>query len=353
MDPTLLLKGEWEKLATLCKPNSDKKFESIGDIAVDASGTVYFSDPNRHQIFKVNCKDGRVSVYAGSGTEGYDDKDVKCADAKFSRPMGLAVSSDGSVYVCDSGNTCIRKIDREGKKVVPFVGTKSAVGVSDGSGVEASFSGPRAITTDMKNNLFLLDGDYELKKISPAGAVASITLMDTENHIFHAKISHIAVHPDHSLYCTSQHSVLKITIEEDEKRKLLSGKVSVVAGGDDSGYKDECAATAARFRTITGITIGNDGRVYISDTMNNRVRQLEGKEKLKVSTIAGSGQEGSVDDSPLSGSLNRPGPLCTDAGHLFIVDNGQAVRMLVPIGGTMPGARGPCRMCEASTCVVL
>ncbi len=92
--------------------DKDAQFDSPEGIAVDRAGNLYIAEPMHNSIRKIG-RDGRVSTLAGWGERGY--KDGVGAEVKFNKPCSVAVDINGNVFVADTGNNLIRKIDISGR----------------------------------------------------------------------------------------------------------------------------------------------------------------------------------------------------------------------------------------------
>lgn len=154
-------------------------------------GVVYVSDTLNHVIRKIDRK-GTVSVFAGDGKPGYVDGNAPIA--RFYEPCGLAVNSDGDVFVCDRLNNCVRKIEMKTRKVTTFVGngragygTVTAVQCVarvltrvlrrffDGGKVAATFNRPHNVCCDRYNNLFVTDFlNNRVRRVTPDRKVTTV-----------------------------------------------------------------------------------------------------------------------------------------------------------------------------------
>jgi len=154
-------------------------------LATDAAGNVYVTDIYNHTIRKIDPA-GRVSTLAGTarspgGIDGIG------AQARFSRPAGIATDSLGNVYVADTGNLTIRKITPDGT-VSTLAGAAGQPGSADGNGKDARFGtcqsvpligiscvGPAAIAIGGAGDLYVADaGNVTIRKVTPAGVVTTV-----------------------------------------------------------------------------------------------------------------------------------------------------------------------------------
>ena len=154
-------------------------------VAVGADGSVYVADAGAQTIRRI--RGGRVETIAGRSEPGAasDDRiggyrDGRAADARFSRPIGLAIGPHGTVYVADAGNDCIRKIENG---VVTTLAGSTKHGKSDGPGARASFENLRALTIDDDGTLYAADYGVGIRKIAPSGAVTTLDVPSAKRTI--------------------------------------------------------------------------------------------------------------------------------------------------------------------------
>jgi len=146
-------------------------FRGPSAVAADAMGNVYVADLHNHLIRKINAA-GVVTTFAGSGSPGSTNGTGTAAS--FNYPSGVAVDAAGNVYVADSGNNLIRKINAAGV-VSTFAGSGSA-GSADGTGSSASFNNPASVAVDAAGNVYVADYLNNLiRKIGTAGVVTTIS----------------------------------------------------------------------------------------------------------------------------------------------------------------------------------
>jgi len=148
------------------------KFNGPTEVTVDSSGNIYVADANNSRIRKITTanriEDRVVSTFAGS-TEGFADG--AGSTAQFHYPTGVAMDSEGNVYVADRENHRIRKITPAGV-VSTFAG--STEGFADGTGTEAQFNLPYGVAVDAFGNVYVADAhNHCIRKITPAGVVST------------------------------------------------------------------------------------------------------------------------------------------------------------------------------------
>jgi sugar lactone lactonase YvrE len=148
------------------------RFFDPQNLACDAAGNLYVADGMGNVIRRVTPS-GVVTTYAGNGASGSADGTGTAAG--FNDPTGITVDSQGNVYVADSGNDTVRKI-APGGVVTTVAGTPLAAGSADGTGNAATFNAPDGVSVDSSGNLYVADSKNDtIRKIDPTGFVTTIT----------------------------------------------------------------------------------------------------------------------------------------------------------------------------------
>lgn len=164
--------GWWSQLHQLFPTKVTKPTPNHSSgLAADREGNIYITDAGTFSIYKLS-PDGIVTTIAGDPRQ-CDHKDGPVKDALFGSCYGIAVTSDGSLYVADSSNHVIRKIS-EGV-VSTLAGRPQKYGKSDGRGSEASFNTPYGICADSHDVLYVADSDNKLiRKVTMDGTVTTL-----------------------------------------------------------------------------------------------------------------------------------------------------------------------------------
>ncbi len=287
-------------------------------IAVDTNGNVYVADDANSTIRKITPT-GMVSTFAGSAQE-VGSVDGTGSAARFRNPKGVAVDGGGIVYVTDTNNRAIRKITPEGA-VSTLAGAVGQVGSSDGNGTNARFMNPNSAAVDSNGNLFITD-TQAIRKITPAGVVSTLAGSidqsgNTDGPGFSARFSFpsgLAVGATGDLYVADSYN--------NTLRKVAPTLlVSTVAGNAilERGSTDGPGSTA-RFGGPQGIAVDQSGNAYLADTSNSTIRKIT--PAGVVSTFAGSPTGvGSTDAVGTAALFNKPFCVAVDgSGNVYVTD---------------------------------
>lgn len=297
------------------------QFHNPNGISISADGSQLFvADTSKNRILQVDLTKttNNVTVLAGSGTVG--SLDAIGALATFRLPNGIVVSG-ANVYVSDSGNNLIRKIDIPTQAVSTFAGSVVVPSDMNGIGVSSKFNFPYGITTD-GTNLYVADsGDRLIRKIVissgvvtslvgsyPFGAVDARGDAPSFNYPFGITTDGTNIY----VADTGNNTIRQIVI--------ATGDVTTLAGSGTLGSTDGIGA-AASFNQPVGIT--TDGiNVYVADSGNNKIRQI-GISTGVVTTLAGSGVTGSMDAVVgTAATFRNPTGITTSGNQLYIADSG-------------------------------
>ena len=245
-------------------------------IAADASGNLYVADAAAQRI-RIVSPAGEVRTLAGSGEPQFNDmwvsggfKDGPALQSRFNRPSGIAVSPDGSVYVADTLNHCIRLI--RGGIVSTYAGSPGLPSADDGPIATATFVRPRALAFDASGDLFVADYPIGIRKISE-GIVSTLTLPLEGADKSVLSIAFSGPTNDQTMYVGTAAEIIAF----DRDRKVVSRQP--VSGGDtlygirgvlETATVDQSQGAGPAF----GIATLPDGRLFIADARSHALRML-------------------------------------------------------------------------------
>jgi sugar lactone lactonase YvrE len=297
-----------------------------GGIAVDPSGTLYVADDLNHRVRMVT-PDRAISTVAGSEAAGFADGPGP--SAQFRNPLDVALDRSGNIYVADSGNNRIRKITLRGD-VTTIAGTGQP-GATDGAADAAQFSGPAGVAVDEAGNVYVADFyNHRIRKITPDGSVS--TLAGSGDAGFaDGRGESAQFNGPRSVAVDSAGNVYVADFYNHRIRKITpGGVVSTLAGSGAAGFVDDGAALNAQFRNPASVAIDRAGTIYVADSENRRIRRVGARGD--VTTIAGSGRAGKADGPALEAQFTTPaGIAVADNGAVYVSDNGtHRVRLIQP-----------------------
>jgi uncharacterized protein (TIGR03437 family) len=143
-------------------------------VAVDGQGNFYFVDQAFYRIRKVNAA-GIISTIAGNGTQGYSGDGGPALNAQIDVVVGVGADNAGNVYIADANNHRVRKVDLSGN-ITTVAGTGTAGYSGDGGqAVNAQISAPCAVAVDGAGNLYICDtGNSTVRKVDTAGIITTV-----------------------------------------------------------------------------------------------------------------------------------------------------------------------------------
>jgi hypothetical protein len=269
------------------------------DVAVAADGSIYVTDVLNYCIRKISG--GQVSTFAGGG--GFDIVNGNATTARFKNPFSIAIDAGGNLFTTDDSDPRIRKTILSGE-VSTYAGT-ATVGKVDGPAASAQFGSGAYNTIDAQGNVFISDGfNNSIRKISAGGEVT--TIAPTFNFKYPGGI---AVDKDYNLYVANRagFNILKIT---------PAGTVSIFAGTGTAGFKDGAATEAQFSADARDLVIDSQGNLYMSD--DNRIRKIT--PQGVVTTIAGS-DAGFAEGEGTVAKFNYPNGLFVDShDKVYVAD---------------------------------
>ena len=273
-----------------CGPATQATLYSPDGLALDGAGNLYIADSENGRVRKVDARTGVITTVTGTGIAGDSGDGGLATQARFRLPTGLALDGAGNLYIADHGNHRVRRVDALTGVITTVAGTGEDGYSGDGrAATEAQLHFPDGLALDGAGNLYIAD--------------------------------------------TVNGRVRRVDGQ--------TGVITTVAGTGEWGYSgDGGPATEAELNGPVSLAIDATGNLYIADTVNRRVRRVDGQTGV-ITTVAGTGEWGySGDGGPATeAELARSAGLAFDgAGNLYIADS--CVRRVDALTGVITTVAG-------------
>lgn len=340
---------------------TDAEISEPSDILQNSQGEILFADTGNHCIRKIDTN-GMIHTIAGNGIEGFSGDGGPAQNAQLSSPKSIFLDQDNHLYIADTRNHRIRKVNMDSGIITTVVGDgykdekgEGRFSGDDGLALEASLFNPTDVFVDSTGTMYIADSENQrIRKVSPQGHITTVpgtllthrsykpqNLLVQENKLYFS---------DFHLYCINLISetidtfntksvVQDIFVDSHGERYISQGHTLLKQNHDNSFsialdqsrtrptvktyYGDEQSASEAGIYKPRSIWADSESNIYIADTGNHRIRKIT--PDGIITTIAGNGTEGfSGDGGPASqASMSKPYDICGDTrGNLYIADMG-------------------------------
>jgi len=280
----------------------------------DANGNLYIADFGNGRVRKMGT-DGAITTIAGGGLASFSDG-LPATSAQLGGVFAVAFDGNGNLYIADSLNRSVRKVDKQGV-ITTFAGAGSSSG-DTGSTVKAPLNGPTSLAVDAAGNVYIADG--VVRKVDTSG---KITTFAGGGHggdgglatdAFLIKAQGVTVDAGGNVYIADS--------GDNRVRKVdTAGIISTIAGDATQGFAgDGGPATSAKLSSPQSVSFDANGNLYISDYFNGRVRKVD--KAGNITTVAGGGSGGPVKDGgpATDQSLAPTGVTFDRGGNMYIAD---------------------------------
>ena len=259
-------------------------------VAVDGAGNVYIADGPNHRIRKVDST-GTITTIAGTGVPGFSGDGGLAVEAQLGYPQGVAVDGAGNVYIADGPNHRIRKVDSTGT-ITTIAGTGVPGFSGDGGlAVEAQLGYPQGVAVDGAGNLYIPDSSNScIRKVDSTGTITTVV-----GSIISGGTSGVAVDEAGNLYIADggyRYRILRV-----DSTGTITPIAGVRKAAQTSPYYgfsgDGWPAALAQLGYPRGVAVDSAGNVYFSDSSYHRIRKLTlggpvapgGSESFSISAV--------------------------------------------------------------------
>ena len=299
-------------------PATDARLGNARGVAVDGEGTVYVADSINHRIRRIDPQ-GVITTFAGTGNVGYGGDGGPATEAWLNYPVGLALDGAGNVFVADSRNHRIRRIDPQGV-ITTFAGTGNVgYGGDGGPATEAWLNYPSGLAMDGVGNIFVADySNHAIRRIDSQGVITTFAGTGKRGYAGDGRAATTALLAfPQQVVADGEGNVYVADSGNDRIRRIdTQGMISTFAGTGTAGSGgDGGLATEAQLQSPTGLTVDGEGNVYVADSGNDRIRRID-TQGLITTLVPG---PWGVPQYGSDVAVDRKGNLYISARHLILV----------------------------------
>lgn len=293
-------------------PAADIRLFDPNGLARNGWGSIFVADrgfggPGR-VVWEISGRDARV--IAGTGRQGLAETGIPARESSLGSPQGLCLDSSGRLYIADSYNHVVLRLEGDGR-LTRFAGSgRPGAGGDGGPAVEAELNQPYDVRADESDNLYVADhGNHRIRMVTAAGVIRTVAGTGDPGYsgdggpATGARLrGPYGVFPDRRrglLIADSRNHVIR-QVGSDGTIRTIAGTGRAASTGDDG------PARSAAFDTPQGLWVDASGRIYIGDEHNHRIRVID--ETGTVRHVTGTGAPGySVDGTEaLTANIDDP-----------------------------------------------
>jgi|GEM_PF-2187152 len=265
-------------------PATNAALNSPTSISIDGKGNLFIADIGCACIRKVDNSTGIITTVAGTGTWGYSGDDSAATNAKLDLPCGVAADKWGAIYICDAGNSRVRKVDTNG-----IIRTIAGTGVAGYSGDNGAAIMAQVSSLDMikiavdDNEQVYINDSFRIRKIDNVGVITTIAGIGITGFTGDSGPATAAQINCEGIKADRLGNVYLADFESDRIRKIDASGIITTIAGTTGGYSgDNGLAITCELDACTGVAIDTEGGIYIADMVNERVRKIGNWSKVDM-----------------------------------------------------------------------
>jgi hypothetical protein len=247
-------------------------------LAIAADGAVLIAAIENNNIRKVDLA-GTMSTLAGNGSRGYSGDGGPASQAQLNGPWDVDVGPDGAIYIADTGNHRIRRVDTSGRiSTVAGTGTPG-FGGDGGPATQAQLTGPRDVAVAGDGAFYIADGEsHRVRRVDTSGRIATVAGIGTPGFGGDGgPATQAQLNTPHGVDVDNDENIYIADLYNNRIRRVdRTGIITTIAGTGTHGYSgDGGPATQAQLAYPRAVAVHTDGMVYIADINNHRIRKID------------------------------------------------------------------------------
>ncbi len=291
-------------------------------------GALYVCDTNNHLIRRVDRK-GIITTVAGTGKKGYSGDGGLATKAELNEPYEIRFDKQGNMFFVERLNHVVRRVDAK-TKIITTIAGNGKVGFSGdgGKATDATMNQPHSIQFDARGDLYICDIlNHRIRKVAMRTGIITTFVGTGEKKPTPdgAQITGTPLNGPRAMDFDKQGNMWLALREGNAvyKLDLKAGTIHHVAGTGAKGFTGNGGpAKAATLSGPKGISIAPDGNVYLADTESHSIRMIDVR-RGTLELVAGTGERGDgPEGDPLQCKMARPHGVFVDRdGAVFIGDS--------------------------------
>jgi len=288
---------------------SNASLNGPSGVVLDALGNLYVTDTNNNRVRKVDTN-AVITTFAGNGTAAFAGDGGSAVSASLNSPTGLVLDANGNLYISDTANNCIREVDVT-SKITTFAGnaTTPGYGGDGGPATKANLNAPKRIATDPTGNLYIADtNNNRVRKVDTNGVIT--TFAGNGTAVFAGDggpASNASLSAPSDIILDALGNLYIADTNNNRVRKVdTNGVITTFAGNGTAAFAgDGGPASSASLSAPSSIAVDKTGILYISDTANNRIRSVSGVGVITTAAGSGGGSFQIVGIDTTSGAISE------------------------------------------------
>ncbi|MGA7524998.1 MAG: Ig-like domain repeat protein [Acidobacteriaceae bacterium] len=270
-----------------------------GGVAIDGAGNLYIADTNNNVIREVNLTTGSIRTAAGTSTPGYTGDNGAATSAELNSPEGVAVDAAGDLYIADTGNNSVREVNASTQTITTIAGSPTGVSGFSGDGglaTAATLNAPYSVALDPAGNLYIADSDNNrVRKVDTTGHISTYAGSANSGYLGDGGPATAAeLYSPLGVACDPAGNVYIADARNYEVRKVsATGTITTVAGsygnsvyGDGKtpytygngqpgeNYTGNGIATGAGIYAPYGVAVDAAGNLLIAEYFDHIIREV-------------------------------------------------------------------------------
>jgi streptogramin lyase len=299
-------------------------------------GALWFCEHAGHTIRRI-APDGTITTIAGTGKKGHEGDNGPASQATLNLPHEIRFDRSGNLFIADTGNNAIRRIDAKTGIITTIAGGPKHRGYSgdDGPANAAAFKGPHSLQFSADGSLYICDvGNHVIRRIDPDTGVISTVAGTGQPGLTPdgATIAGTPFNNPRSLDVDASGNLWLVTREGNQvfQLDLRASRIRLIAGTGKSGFTGNGGpALESTLSGPKGIALDHAGNAWLADTESHTIRRIDAKTG-RIDVIAGTGAKGDGPDGDATAcALNRPHGVFVDADGAVYVGDSEAHRIRV------------------------